>query len=59
MILLSEVGKVDKELAEFWTNVQTQSAEELAKSFQMGAPTGKKRKRRRRKNKGATAANSP
>jgi poly(A) polymerase len=60
MILLSDVGKVDKELADFWTNVQTQSAEERAKSFQMGAaPAGKKRKRRRRKKKGPAATSSP
>jgi poly(A) polymerase len=59
MILLSDVGKADKELAEFWTKVQTQSAEERAKSFQMGAaPAAKKRKRRRRKKKGPAAASS-
>jgi poly(A) polymerase len=58
MVLLSEVGKVDKELAEFWTNVQTQSAEERAKSFQMGAPAAKKRNRRRRKKKGPAATSS-
>ena len=58
MVLLSEVGKVDKELAEFWTNVQTQSAEECANSFQMGAPAGKKRKRRRRRKEGTVADRS-
>ena len=50
MVLLSEVGQVDKSTADFWTDVQTQSADERAKSFQLsGAPTGKKRRRRRRK----------
>jgi poly(A) polymerase len=52
MVLLSEVGHVDKELAEFWTNVQNQSAEERARSFQMGGGGEQKRKRRRRKKKG-------
>lgn len=58
MLLLSEVGKADQQMAEFWTNVQTQSAEERAQSFQMGAPAGKKRNRRRRKKKGPAATNS-
>lgn len=50
MMLLSEAGQVDKSIADFWTDVQTQSADERAKSFQLGAaPTGKKRRRRRRK----------
>ena len=58
MVLLSEVGKVDEQMAEFWTNVQDQSAEERAKSFEMGAPAGKKRKRRRRKKKAPAATSS-
>jgi len=58
MVLLSEVGKVDKQVAEFWTNVQTQSPEERARSFQMGAPVAKKRKRRRRRKKATAAASS-
>jgi len=50
MLLLSDVGQVDKAVADFWTDVQTQSADERAKSFQLGgAPTGQKRRRRRRK----------
>ena len=50
MILQSEVGQVDKSTADFWTEVQKQSADDRAKSFQLGGtPTGKKRRRRRRK----------
>jgi poly(A) polymerase len=52
MVLQSEVGQVDESLAKFWTDVQTQSAEERAKSFQMDANPEKKhgsRRRRRRK----------
>ncbi len=48
MLLQSEVGQGDEVLAKFWTDVQTQSAEERAKSFQMQTGPGKKRRRRRR-----------
>jgi poly(A) polymerase len=58
MILLSDVGMVDKQLAEFWTKVQKQPVDERAKSFQMSAPLAKKRKRRRRRKKGPAAASS-
>ncbi len=58
MLLLSEVGQADQQTAEFWTNVQSQSAQERAISFQMNAPTGKKRNRRRRKKKGPATASS-
>jgi len=57
MVLQSEVGLADKELAKFWTDVQTQSVEERAKSFQMqsGQGAGKKRRpRRRRRRKPST-----
>jgi len=57
MMLLSEVGQVDKEIAEFWTRVQSQSAEQRAQSFQLGGPTKKRRRRRRRRKKGETPAN--
>ena len=50
VVLLSEVGKFDPEIAKFWTDVQTQSAEERSKSFEINAqPKGKTRKRRRRR----------
>jgi len=58
MVLLSEVGQVDKEVADFWTQVQDQSAEQLAQSFQIGEPTKKRRRRRRRRKKGAAPSNS-
>lgn len=57
MVLQSEVGLVDKEVAEFWTTVQTQPTEARAKAFAIAGPGGgKKRKRRRRRNKGGSAA---
>ena len=57
MVLQSEVGEVDPELAKFWTDVQTQSADERAKSFQMqsGEASGKKRRPRRRRRRKPTA----
>ena len=56
MVLQSEVGEVDPELAKFWTDVQTQSADERAKSFQMqsGEASGKKRRPRRRRRRKPT-----
>jgi poly(A) polymerase len=49
MLLQSEAGQVDESLAKFWTDVQTQSAEERAKSFQMQSNPEKKRGSRRRR----------
>jgi poly(A) polymerase len=52
MLLLSEVGQVDPEIARFWTDVQTQTAEERESSFQMkarGSDARGPRRRRRRK----------
>lgn len=52
MVLLAKVGQVDANVAQFWTDVQTQSATERAASFQVNAKAGKKRRprsRRRRK----------
>jgi poly(A) polymerase len=57
MVLLSEVGQVDKEIAEFWTRVQGQSAEQRAQSFQIGGQTKNRRRRRRRRKKDAAPAN--
>jgi poly(A) polymerase len=54
MLLLSEVGQVDAAIARFWTEVQTQTADERASSFQMDLKgTGKRRSRRRRRRKAA------
>jgi poly(A) polymerase len=52
LVLQAEVGQADEELAKFWTDVQTQSPEERAESFQMqsqSSTTRKPRRRRRRK----------
>ena len=49
-LLRSEVGQANEELATFWTDVQTQSQEQRAKTFQLQQrSTGKKRRRRRRR----------
>ncbi len=57
MMLRAEVGQADSTLAEFWTDVQKQSADERAKSFQLQQPArsagGKRRPRRRRRKKPA------
>ena len=52
MLLLSEVGQFDAEVAELWTNAQSQSAEERVATFQVHAnagESGRPRRRRRRK----------
>jgi poly(A) polymerase len=55
MVLQSQVGQADESLAAFWTDVQTQSPEERALSFQMQSDQGpgNKRRRRRRRRKPA------
>ena len=56
MLLQADVGLVDAELAKFWTDVQTQSAEEKAKSFQLESGPGKPRRRRKRRRKSSPSA---
>ncbi len=57
MVLLAEVGQVDADIATFWTEVQNQSAEERAASFQMNArPPKNRRPRSRRRRKKASDA---
>ena len=57
MLLLAEVGQVDADIATFWTEVQNQSAEERAASFQMNAqPPKNRRPRSRRRRKKASDA---
>jgi len=51
MVLQAEVGLGDTEIAKFWTDVQTQTADERAQSFQMQSEPGKKRRPRRRRRK--------
>jgi len=55
MLLLSEVGLGNEQTAQFWTDVQTQSAAERAESFQVGqqASGNNRRPRRRRRRKAA------
>ncbi len=56
LVLLSEVGLASEETAAFWTDVQTQSAADRARSFQVaqsGAGDKKRRPRRRRRKKPA------
>ena len=50
MMLLSDVGLGDAEIAKFWTDVQTQTAVERTESFQLhGKPASRSRRRRKRK----------
>ena len=57
MLLQSEVGLGDPALAKFWTDVQTQSPDERAKSFELhSTPSGKRRPRRRRRRKSSGAS---
>lgn len=52
MLLRAETGQIDSEVARFWTEVQTQSADERVQSFELNAAPEKKRRsrgRRRRK----------
>jgi poly(A) polymerase len=56
LCLLAEVGQASSDTAQFWTDVQTQSAAERANSFQVGKPGSggsKRRPRRRRRKKAA------
>jgi len=51
MKLRAEVGDFDRELADFWTQAQIQSAEERLQSFDVSAKA-EPRKRRRRSKRG-------
>lgn len=52
MVLRSTIGKFDTEVAQFWTRVQSQSAEQRAQSFEIRTVgSGKRRRRRRRRRK--------
>ena len=54
MLLRSEVGQVDEQVARFWTDVQTQPESERARSFQMQSQPDKKRRPRRRRRRKKT-----
>ena len=49
MLLLAEVGQFDSQKAKFWTDVQTQSAQERAVSFEINAQSNSNKRRRRRR----------
>jgi poly(A) polymerase len=53
MMLLAEVGQFDPELARLWTDVQNQSPDERAETFQINRKPGSRRgsRRRRRRSK--------
>ena len=55
MLLRAEVGQGNPDTATFWTDVQIQSADERAVSFEVRAQSGgkKRRPRRRRRRKAA------
>ncbi|MCH7822600.1 MAG: polynucleotide adenylyltransferase PcnB [Proteobacteria bacterium] len=56
MLLQSEVGLVDKDIAQFWTQVQDQSVVQRAQSFQLSTPPeGNRKRRRRRRRRGASS----
>lgn len=57
MMLLASVGQFDDEVAQFWTRVQGESAEQRARSFEISA-TKKGRGRRRRRRKPSQAKTS-
>jgi len=59
MVLLAEVGLYDKEIAAFWTQVQEQSVEKRADSFQLKSQPAGKRRRKRRRNRSNKPAASP
>ena len=49
MVLQSEVGLVDPDIAKFWTDVQSQSADQRLEAFQVQQKPRARRRRRRRK----------
>ncbi len=58
MMLLSEVGLVDADIATFWTDVQKQSAERRHESIKVQPQSaGRKHRRRKRKRHPSSGAN--
>ncbi|NND46696.1 MAG: polynucleotide adenylyltransferase PcnB [Woeseiaceae bacterium] len=47
MMLLADIGTVDREIATFWTDIQQVSADERAARFQLSEKPAKRRRRRR------------
>jgi poly(A) polymerase len=58
MLLLSEVGLVDKDTAKFWTDVQMQAPAERVESFQIRSHAGEKKRRPRRRRRKMPAQES-
>ena len=58
MLLLAEVGLASEQTAQFWTDVQTQSADERAESFQVRPQASGKKRRPRRRRRRKSAPNS-
>jgi len=59
MMLLAEVGQFDGEVARFWTDVQSQSGDERAATFQVSRkPRARRRSRRRRRRGGGAGQTS-
>ena len=57
MMLLADVGEVDEEIADFWTEAQTLSLEDRGERFQVDAkPRTRRRRRRRRPSKSGNRA---
>ena len=54
MMLLSEAGQFDADTARFWTEVQSQTTEERAVSFQLSPQSREKRGPRRRRRRTST-----
>ncbi|MEX2123195.1 MAG: polynucleotide adenylyltransferase PcnB [Woeseia sp.] len=59
MVLRAEVGEVDRETADFWTDVQNQSAEQRLTSFGVAGKPQSGRGRRRPRRRRPTPANNP
>jgi poly(A) polymerase len=56
MMLRVSVGDLDAEIGQFWTDVQSQNAEQRAKSFQLEPAKGAKSRRRRPRRRRAAQA---
>ena len=59
MILRAEVGDVEKHVADFWTDVQTQNAEQRLESFAIGPREKSGKRRRRPRRRKAAPASQP
>ena len=58
MLLRAEVDQFDSQTAEFWTRVQTESAHERAKSFELSKSSSRPRRRPRRRKRRESSGQS-